>query len=179
MTDEASAVEFLGLRPRLVLGDPSNLKVTWPEDFALAEALLAQRKFPVTEWLRTPEEFKNLVVSERNGAIVRLSDVARVELGAEEADFITKFNDVQSFIDHANRFKDTDSVVFALRWSYLFYSVHDLRGAAAALVTTAVLTIPLLAITFTQSWKAGVALLPYQVWIFLAAALSSSYATMN
>jgi len=71
------------------------------------------------------------------------------------------------------------SVVFALRWSYLFYSVHDLRGAAAALVTTAVLTFPLLAITFTQSWKAGVALLPYQVWIFLAAALSSSYATMN
>src|SRR5437773_1384577 len=43
--------------------------------------------------LRTPEEFKNLVVAERNGAIVRLSDVARVELGAEEADFITKFND--------------------------------------------------------------------------------------
>jgi multidrug efflux pump len=46
--------------------------------------------------LRTPEEFKNLVVSERNGAIVRLSDVARVELGAEEADFITKFNDKEA-----------------------------------------------------------------------------------
>src|SRR5207249_1160780 len=30
--------------------------------------------------LRTPEEFKNLVVAERNGAIVRLSDVAQVEL---------------------------------------------------------------------------------------------------
>src|SRR6266702_4640543 len=33
--------------------------------------------------LRTSEEFKNLVVAERNGAIVRLSEVARVELGAE------------------------------------------------------------------------------------------------
>src|SRR6266513_2799434 len=33
---------------------------------------------------------------ERNGAIVRLSDVARVELGAEEADFITKFNDKEA-----------------------------------------------------------------------------------
>src|SRR6266516_404419 len=32
--------------------------------------------------LRTPQEFKDLVVAERNGAIVRLSDVARVELGA-------------------------------------------------------------------------------------------------
>src|SRR5436189_3954662 len=46
--------------------------------------------------LRTPEEFKNLVVAERNGAIVRLSDVARVELGAEEADFITTFSDKEA-----------------------------------------------------------------------------------
>src|SRR5437870_5867828 len=46
--------------------------------------------------LRTTDEFKNLVVAERNGAIVRLSDVARVELGAEEADFITKFNDKEA-----------------------------------------------------------------------------------
>src|SRR5881396_62828 len=46
--------------------------------------------------LRTPQEFKDLVVAERNGAIVRLSDVARVELGAEEADFITKFNDKEA-----------------------------------------------------------------------------------
>jgi multidrug efflux pump len=42
--------------------------------------------------LRSADEFKNLVVAERNGAIVRLSDVARVELGAEEADMITKFS---------------------------------------------------------------------------------------
>jgi multidrug efflux pump subunit AcrB len=33
--------------------------------------------------LRSVEEFRNLIVAERNGAIVRLSDVARVELGAE------------------------------------------------------------------------------------------------
>src|SRR5436309_2718931 len=46
--------------------------------------------------LRTPEEFKNLVVAERNGAIVRLADVAQVELGAEEADFITKFSDKEA-----------------------------------------------------------------------------------
>src|SRR5436309_2793265 len=46
--------------------------------------------------LRTPQEFKDLVVAERNGRIVRLSDVARVELGAEEADFITKFNDKEA-----------------------------------------------------------------------------------
>jgi multidrug efflux pump len=43
--------------------------------------------------LRSIDEFKDLIVSNRNGAIVRLSDVARVELGSEEPDFIAKYND--------------------------------------------------------------------------------------
>ena len=43
-TDEASAVEALGLQPLLVHGSPHNLKVTWPEDFELAEALLNSRR---------------------------------------------------------------------------------------------------------------------------------------
>ncbi|WP_260681238.1 2-C-methyl-D-erythritol 4-phosphate cytidylyltransferase [Pseudomonas putida] len=34
VTDEASAVEALGLAPRLVAGTLSNFKVTWPQDFA-------------------------------------------------------------------------------------------------------------------------------------------------
>ena len=38
--------------------------------------------------LRSVEEFENLIVADRAGAIVRLSDVARVELGAEEADLV-------------------------------------------------------------------------------------------
>jgi multidrug efflux pump len=42
--------------------------------------------------LRSPDEFKDLIVAKRNGAIVRLSDVATVELGSEEPDFIAKFN---------------------------------------------------------------------------------------
>ena len=43
VTDEASAIEAIGLRPRLVAGSPQNFKVTWPEDFALAEAVLRSR----------------------------------------------------------------------------------------------------------------------------------------
>src|SRR5262249_54228799 len=43
--------------------------------------------------LRSVDEFKNLIVADRGGAIVRLSDVARVELGAEEADMVAKFSD--------------------------------------------------------------------------------------
>ena len=43
ITDEAQAVEALGVKPRLVQGSSSNIKVTYAEDMALAEAILAQR----------------------------------------------------------------------------------------------------------------------------------------
>ncbi len=43
--------------------------------------------------LRSETEFEDLIVADRNGAIVRLSDVARVELGAEEADMVAKFSE--------------------------------------------------------------------------------------
>jgi 2-C-methyl-D-erythritol 4-phosphate cytidylyltransferase len=39
-TDEARAVEGLGLKPRLVMGSAMNMKVTYPEDLALAELIL-------------------------------------------------------------------------------------------------------------------------------------------
>jgi len=44
VTDEASAMEQMGLRPRLVAGSRENIKVTYPEDLAIAEAILAARK---------------------------------------------------------------------------------------------------------------------------------------
>jgi 2-C-methyl-D-erythritol 4-phosphate cytidylyltransferase len=40
VTDEASAVEALGLQPRLVQGSPRNFKITLPQDVALAELYL-------------------------------------------------------------------------------------------------------------------------------------------
>ena len=46
VTDEAGAIEQMGLEPRLVAGSRENLKVTWPEDLAIAEAILARRARP-------------------------------------------------------------------------------------------------------------------------------------
>lgn len=40
ITDEARAVEHLGLKPRLVMGDARNIKVTYPDDLALAARIL-------------------------------------------------------------------------------------------------------------------------------------------
>src|SRR5262249_26299025 len=41
--------------------------------------------------LRSTEEFKDLIVVDRKGAIVRLRDVANVELGAEEATTVARY----------------------------------------------------------------------------------------
>jgi len=43
VTDEASAIEAMGLSPLLVSGSAQNFKVTYPEDFALAAAILNSR----------------------------------------------------------------------------------------------------------------------------------------
>ena len=44
ITDESSAMERMGHAPKLVRGSAQNFKVTYPEDFALAEAVLQNRK---------------------------------------------------------------------------------------------------------------------------------------
>ena len=44
VTDESGAIEAIGLAPRLVAGSAQNFKVTYPEDFALAEAVLLSRR---------------------------------------------------------------------------------------------------------------------------------------
>lgn len=43
VTDESSAMEAMGHAPLLVQGSAQNFKVTYPEDFALAEAVLRAR----------------------------------------------------------------------------------------------------------------------------------------
>ena len=42
VTDEAGAVEQLGLQPRLVTGSRENIKVTFAEDLKIAEAILGR-----------------------------------------------------------------------------------------------------------------------------------------
>lgn len=44
MTDEASAVENMHLRPKLVEGRTTNLKVTYPADLELAELIILSRE---------------------------------------------------------------------------------------------------------------------------------------
>ncbi|NOR18818.1 MAG: 2-C-methyl-D-erythritol 4-phosphate cytidylyltransferase [Xanthomonadales bacterium] len=44
LTDEASAMEFAGAKPKLVMGSVANIKITHPTDLAIAEALLGRKE---------------------------------------------------------------------------------------------------------------------------------------
>jgi 2-C-methyl-D-erythritol 4-phosphate cytidylyltransferase len=44
LTDEASAMELSGIKPKLVMGSVANIKITHPSDLAIAEALLGRKE---------------------------------------------------------------------------------------------------------------------------------------
>ena len=71
------------------------------------------------------------------------------------------------------------SVIAALTWAYLFYNPHNLTGASIALTSTALLTIPMTYILFTTSIPMAIAVMPYQVWVAIAAALSWGIRGLN
>jgi benzodiazapine receptor len=71
------------------------------------------------------------------------------------------------------------SVLAALIWAYQFYVPHNFLIAAIALTSTAVLTIPMLFLTFRASLAMGLFLLPYQIWVAVAASLAWGYLARN
>jgi tryptophan-rich sensory protein len=71
------------------------------------------------------------------------------------------------------------SIAAALTWAYQFYVPHTLSVAAIALVTAALLTIPVLYLTFKASLLIGTLLVPYQIWVIIASTLAWGYSTRN
>jgi tryptophan-rich sensory protein len=69
------------------------------------------------------------------------------------------------------------SVAAALVWALLFFKSHSLLPSALALVSTSLLTIPLLVISFRASFGLGIAFLPYQIWLAIATTLAFNYAS--
>ena len=71
------------------------------------------------------------------------------------------------------------SVIAALSWAYNFYVPHNLQFATFSLGATALLTLPLIILTFRASVALGFALLPYQIWVTVATTLAWGYFTRN
>ena len=71
------------------------------------------------------------------------------------------------------------SITAALTWAYQFYVPHNLTFAAIALGVAALLTIPVLYLTFKASLLVGILLIPYQLWVVIATTLAWGYSTRN
>ena len=71
------------------------------------------------------------------------------------------------------------SVVSALVWAYQFYRPHNLVAASIALMVTVLLTVPMTVTLFTVSVPVALAVVPYQVWVAVAATLSWRYSGLN
>ena len=71
------------------------------------------------------------------------------------------------------------SVAAALMWAYQFYVPHNLSLAALALSLAALLTLPVLYLTFKASILIGLLLVPYQIWVAIASTLAWGYSTRN
>ena len=71
------------------------------------------------------------------------------------------------------------SVAAALTWAYQFYVPHNLTLATIALTLCALLTLPVLYLTFKVTLLMGLLLVPYQIWVAIAASLAWGYSTRN
>ena len=71
------------------------------------------------------------------------------------------------------------SVAAALTWAYQFYVPHNLSLAAVALTIAAILTLPVLYLTFKASILIALLLVPYQIWVAIASTLAWGYSTRN
>lgn len=71
------------------------------------------------------------------------------------------------------------SIAAALTWAYQFYVPHNFLSASLALTSTALLTLPMLFLTFRASVAMGLLLVPYQIWVSIAASLAWGYLAKN
>ena len=71
------------------------------------------------------------------------------------------------------------SIAAALTWAYQFYVPHNFLFASIALTSTAVLTLPVLLLAFRASMAMGLLLVPYQIWVAIAASLAWGYLAKN
>ena len=64
------------------------------------------------------------------------------------------------------------SIAAALTWAYQFYVPHNFLFASIALTSAALLTLPVLLLAFRASMAMGLLLVPYQIWVAIAASLA-------
>ena len=69
--------------------------------------------------------------------------------------------------------------VGALGWAYLFDARQSPGASAWALTAAALCTVPMVIVAFRFNVVAGIAMLPYLVWLCVATSLAIGYAALN
>jgi len=70
------------------------------------------------------------------------------------------------------------TIALAIAWAYLFYVPHSLVPSAVALTACALLTFVPLAVAFQERSWLGILLVPYQLWLLVAASLAWGYVAL-
>lgn len=124
----------------------------------------------------TPEEFQNVIVKNQDGKIIRLSDVARVELGAKSYGLNSYLNDKQAVAigifqrPGSNALATADAVRAkmdelqknfpkGLKYTIIYNPTEYIEKSIDAVYATlfeAVLLVALVVILFLQSWRAAI-----------------------
>ncbi|MFY9325318.1 MAG: TspO/MBR family protein [Candidatus Nanopelagicales bacterium] len=71
------------------------------------------------------------------------------------------------------------SIAAALTWARMFYVSENLIISAVALAIAALATLPMTYLAWKLQLWAGVAILPYQIWLIVATSLSFGYSYLN
>ncbi|MBR1396473.1 MAG: efflux RND transporter permease subunit, partial [Selenomonadaceae bacterium] len=127
--------------------------------------------------LSTPEEFANIIIkSDSNGSLVRLKDVARVEIGAKDSSTISKFNGSPSIGFAVNLTSDANAMETigeiknflnearedfpeGIKYGQVLDSTEFIEASLEEVIETfveALLLVVFVIFIFLQSWRATV-----------------------
>ncbi|MBR1859323.1 MAG: efflux RND transporter permease subunit, partial [Selenomonadaceae bacterium] len=127
--------------------------------------------------LSTPEEFANIIIkSDSNGSLVRLKDVARVEIGAKDSSTISKFNGSPSIGFAVNLTSDANAMDTigeikkflnearedfpeGIKYGQVLDSTEFIEASLEEVIETfveALLLVVFVIFIFLQSWRATV-----------------------
>src|SRR5262245_9487824 len=133
------------------------------------EAATIERTIRLQGRLETPEQFKQLVVAERGGRIIRLEQVADVIDGAEEARSIALYNGQPAIGIDVRRTKgySTTTVAERVRERVQAIQIQLPRGAKLAIVRDAGERVKNSVSNVEEALRAGALLTVLVVFIFL------------
>ncbi len=137
VTDESSAVEALGHRPRLVTGDAGNFKLTYAEDFARAQRALSLGAATPTMPLSAARVFVHDIGAARHFYAGPIGLPLKVD-GSAQGFCLFSLGSVELVVEAVRDEDPPEDRALAGRFTGLSLEVNDLQAAHARLACAGV-----------------------------------------